>query len=126
LAAQKTVQENQTYHEILIHYLVKLVRAPNYEEMWRQLLVGIDDNKVVATYFEYNRKHALESASLYSLPSKSCMSKPNLTFRVPGDMLTKNLCHLLAAGSTGRQFNTGGTWNFIITSKNLMMTSTPC
>jgi hypothetical protein len=51
MAAHRIIEVNQTYRELIIHYLCKLIRAPHHENKWRQLLVGADD------------EHALEKAS---------------------------------------------------------------
>ncbi len=56
------VRTNQTYRQLLIHYLGKLLKAPKKEGKWSQLLAGADDNKVAATYIDYDRCHVMEKA----------------------------------------------------------------
>jgi hypothetical protein len=63
LAAKRIIEVDQTYRELLLKYLKKLIRAPQREEKWRQLLLGASDKEVAQTYSEYDRKHVMEKAS---------------------------------------------------------------
>ena len=125
MAAQTILQENQTYHEILIHYLLKLVRAPHHEEKWRQLLlVGAGDDAVAETYSEYDRnKHALEKAGFVVTVIKVLHEHTKFNTICTW----QQACEASVTSSSGRfhwKKSKNGTWTFITTSTNLTMTST--
>jgi hypothetical protein len=47
----------------LIHYLRKLLKAPEKEGKWSQWLAGADDVEVAATYTDFDRRHVMEKAN---------------------------------------------------------------
>jgi hypothetical protein len=51
--AQIQIRTDKMYRQLLIHYLHKLLKAPEKEERWKQLLVGADNNEVVTPYTDY-------------------------------------------------------------------------
>jgi hypothetical protein len=63
LAAKWIIEVDQTYYEPLLKKKSKLIRAPQKEQKWWQLLVGADDDKVLQTYYEYNRNYVMQQAS---------------------------------------------------------------
>jgi hypothetical protein len=42
--AEVRVKSDQTYRELILAYLKKLISAPRHKEKWRQLLLGADNN----------------------------------------------------------------------------------
>ncbi len=53
---------DQTYRQLLIHYPKELLKAPEKEGKWTQLLAGANDNKVATTYTDYNQHYVMEKA----------------------------------------------------------------
>jgi hypothetical protein len=55
-------KDDQTYQELILAYLRKLIGTPCNQAKWRKLLLGEDSDEAAATYLDYNREQVVKKA----------------------------------------------------------------